>query len=117
MTSYFIELISFVNLISIQDFLGWYSTGENPTENDIDVHKQICEINESPLFLQLNPNSNRPSNLPVAVFESVIDIVGGEARMLFVKLGYILATEEVIILQILFSRRTKNFQYNFYFPG
>lgn len=82
----------------LQDFLGWYSTGENPTENDIDVHKQICEINESPLFLQLNPNSNRPSNLPVAVFESVIDIVGGEARMLFVKLGYTLATEEVMIL-------------------
>jgi len=46
----------------------------------------------------LNPNSNRPSNLPVAVFESVIDIVGGEARMLFVKLGYTLATEEVRIL-------------------
>merc|ERR1719323_1286864 len=91
---YNIKEEQFKQVFSEMDFLGWYSTGENPTENDIDVHKQICEINESPLFLQLNPNSNRPSNLPVAVFESVIDIVGGEARMLFVKLGYTLATEE-----------------------
>ena len=77
------------------DFLGWYSTGESPTEDDIDVHKQICEINESPLFLQLNPISGRPADLPISVYESVIDIVRGETRMLFVKLGYTLATEEV----------------------
>lgn len=38
------------------DFLGWYTTGESPTEKDIKVHQQICEINESPILLQLNPN-------------------------------------------------------------
>jgi len=32
--------------------------------------------------------------LPVSVFESVIDIVNGETTMLFVQLPYILATEE-----------------------
>lgn len=37
------------------DFLGWYTTGDNPDENDIKVHKQICEINESPVFLKVNP--------------------------------------------------------------
>lgn len=32
--------------------------------------------------------------MPVALYESVIDIVGGEATMLFVELHYTLATEE-----------------------
>ncbi len=95
---YKIKEEQFKQVFSEMDFLGWYSTGEGPSEQDVDVHKQICEIsdNESPLFLQLNPVSGRPADLPIAVFESVIDIVGGEARMLFVKLAYTLATEEVI---------------------
>jgi len=91
---YNIKEEQFKQVFSEMDFLGWYSTGEAPTEDDIEIHKQICEINESPLFLQLNPLSGRPSNLPLALFESVIDIVKGDARMLFVKLGYTLATEE-----------------------
>ena len=95
---YDIKEEQFKQVFSEMDFLGWYSTGESPTEDDIDVHKQICCINESPLFLQLNPVSGRPADLPINVFESVIDIVGGETRMLFVKLGYTLATEEVRIL-------------------
>ena len=41
------------------DFLGWYTTSnttsDQPTAKDINVHKQICEINESPVFLKLNP--------------------------------------------------------------
>merc|ERR1712061_537765 len=86
--------MGFKQVFSEMDFLGWYSTGEGPAEDDIFVHKQICEINESPLFLQLNPTSGRPADLPLTVYESVIDIVGGETRMLFVKLGYTLATEE-----------------------
>lgn len=39
------------------DFLGWYTTGNRPDEQDVKVHKQICEINECPLFLQLSPQS------------------------------------------------------------
>lgn len=40
------------------DFLGWYTTAttnDKPNTKDIHVHKQICEINESPVFLKLNP--------------------------------------------------------------
>lgn len=37
------------------DFLGWYTTGAEPDIKDINVHKQILEINESPVFLKLNP--------------------------------------------------------------
>ncbi|KAJ1523713.1 hypothetical protein ONE63_001547 [Megalurothrips usitatus] len=83
----------FKQVFSDNDFLGWYTTGENPDDSDIKVHKQICEINESPVFLKLNPNS-RQSDLPVTLFESVIDLVAGEATMLFVQISYTLATEE-----------------------
>jgi COP9 signalosome complex subunit 6 len=41
------------------DFLGWYTTGDMPNERDIRVHKQLCEINESPVLLKLDP---RPKN-------------------------------------------------------
>ena len=36
----------------------------------------------------------RNTDLPITMYESVIDLVGGNARMLFVKLKYTLATEE-----------------------
>jgi COP9 signalosome complex subunit 6 len=75
------------------DFLGWYTTGESPTESDIKVHKQICEINESPVFLKLNPGG-RNAKLPVTMYESVIDLVNGEATLLFVQAQYTLITEE-----------------------
>ncbi|NWV24669.1 CSN6 protein, partial [Origma solitaria] len=75
------------------EFLGWYTTGGPPEPADIHVHKQVCEIIESPLFLKLNPMTKH-TDLPVSVFESVIDIINGEATMLFAELPYTLATEE-----------------------
>lgn len=76
------------------DFLGWYTTGNRPTDQDVKVHKQICEINECPIMLQLSPQSRNFDQLPVKIYESVIDIVQGDATMLFVNLLYTLATEE-----------------------
>lgn len=76
------------------DFLGWYTTSAAPTDQHIKIHRQICQINESPILL-LMETSNRPiEQLPIQLFESVIDIVQGEATMLFVPLTYTLATEE-----------------------
>jgi COP9 signalosome complex subunit 6 len=75
------------------DFLGWYAIGEAPTARDIRMHKQICEINESPVFLLLNPQ-NRQSRLPISMYESVIDLVGGEATLLFSPVAFSLETEE-----------------------
>ncbi|XP_014227585.1 COP9 signalosome complex subunit 6 [Trichogramma pretiosum] len=84
----------FKQVFSEMDFLGWYTTGNMPTERDIKVHKQICEINESPVMLKLDPRAKNNDQLPVSIFESVIDLVNGEATMLFVPLTYTLATEE-----------------------
>ncbi|KAI8044704.1 COP9 signalosome complex subunit 6 [Drosophila gunungcola] len=76
------------------DFIGWYTTGENPTADDIKIQKQIAAINECPIMLQLNPLSRSVDHLPLKLFESLIDLVDGEATMLFVPLTYTLATEE-----------------------
>ncbi|XP_048588542.1 COP9 signalosome complex subunit 6 [Nematostella vectensis] len=75
------------------DFLGWYTTGSGAQGSDLGIHKQICEINESPIFLKLNPLA-RTNDLPISMYESVIDLVNGETRMLFVEIPYTLATEE-----------------------
>ena len=71
----------FKQVFSDMDFLGWYSTGDQPTMLDINVHKQICEINESPLFLQLSPGKQNTTELPVSLYESVIDMIGGQGLL------------------------------------
>ncbi|KAJ6627050.1 COP9 signalosome complex subunit 6 [Pseudolycoriella hygida] len=84
----------FKQVFSDLDFLGWYTTGEAPTEKEIQVHKQICQINECVIMLQLNPSIRGIDHLPVTLYESIIDIVHGEATTLFVPVTYTLATEE-----------------------
>nr|CAG8489504.1 11296_t:CDS:2 [Entrophospora candida] len=77
------------------DFLGWYTLGIQPTEEDIEIHKQMIEFNESPLFLQMNPFEMVTSkNLPITVYESIIDIINGQAQTLFIKSQYKIETGE-----------------------
>uniref|UniRef100_A0A023EQG2 COP9 signalosome complex subunit 6 n=1 Tax=Aedes albopictus TaxID=7160 RepID=A0A023EQG2_AEDAL len=76
------------------DFLGWYTTGSVPSEKHINIHKQICQINECPIMVLLDPTSRNMNQLPISLYESVIDIVQGDAVMLLVPLTYTLATEE-----------------------
>ncbi|KAM7004279.1 LOW QUALITY PROTEIN: COP9 signalosome complex subunit 6 [Passerculus sandwichensis] len=90
---YYTKEEQFKQVFKDLEFLGWYTTGGPPEPADIHVHKQVCEIIESPLFLKLNPMTKH-TDLPVSVFESVIDIINGEATMLFAELPYTLATEE-----------------------
>lgn len=75
------------------DFLGWYTIGDQPDIKDINVHKQILEINESPVFLKLNPFEVQ-NKLPIKMYESIIDLVNNEATVLFVEISYTLVTEE-----------------------
>ncbi|XP_050389077.1 COP9 signalosome complex subunit 6 [Patella vulgata] len=86
----------FKQVFSDMDFLGWYTTGDTVNEADIKVHKQVCQINESPLFLKMNPITRHSESvpLPISIYESVIDLVNGEATILFVELTYTVATEE-----------------------
>ena len=78
----------FKQVFSDMDFLGWYSAGERPSHLDIAVHRQISEINESPLFLQLTPGGHTQSTeLPVCLYESVVDMINTRPRTLFVKVA------------------------------
>lgn len=108
------------------EFLGWYTTGEAPSERDTHFHQQVgirlsslsyilypfpavshplppsplqvCTDNETALLLKLNPlaltNQVPPTlttlplvqppspQLPVSLFESLIEIVDGEVNNL-----------------------------------
>lgn len=83
----------FKQVFSDLDFLGWYTTGNTPVENDIALHKQVCTINESPVMLKLDP-FGKHTDLPVYIYESVIDLINGDVTMLFIELEFSLATEE-----------------------
>lgn len=77
------------------DLMGWYALGTAPTEADLKIQEQFLEINESSLFLQLDPSLERNSKeFPVSVYESAMDIVGGETRLLFIKANYKIETNE-----------------------
>ncbi|KAJ3098425.1 COP9 signalosome complex subunit 6 [Phlyctochytrium planicorne] len=77
------------------DMLGWYTVGVKPTKSDVHVHQQFLDINESPLFLQLNPLIVAASkDLPIHMYESVIDIVAGQPQMKFVESSFTIETGE-----------------------
>lgn len=78
------------------DFLGWYITGtgsSKPSLRDIEVHQQITKIADCPIFLKMDPHGGH-TDLPVKVYESIIDLINGDTKMLFVELAYTLSTED-----------------------
>jgi len=84
----------FKQVFSDLDFLGWY-TVDDPlaTEPDVKIQKQLTAVNEGSLLLKLDPNS-KSSNLPITIYESMIDIIEEQPRILFIKVQYTLVTEE-----------------------
>ncbi|KAK7072643.1 COP9 signalosome complex subunit 6 [Halocaridina rubra] len=90
---YTVKEEQYKQVFSDLDLLGWYTTGDTPGPPDLLVHKQICDLLDSPVFLKLNPMA-RDTDLPVSIYESVLDLVNGTSTMLLVELQYTLATEE-----------------------
>jgi len=60
----------FKQVFSEMDFLGWYTSGDTPDDKDIKVHRQICEIYESPVMVKLNPLTRHQD---VSIFTYIID--------------------------------------------
>jgi len=88
---------SMKKVFPLYDVLGWYSTGSEVAPTDIEVHKQIVDLNESPLFLQLDPTAaskTEQRDLPVTIFESELHMVQDKPTMLFVKAPYKIETGE-----------------------
>jgi len=87
----------FKKVFRLYDVLGWYSTGVDVAPTDIEVHKQMMELNESPLFLQLDPSAASKIDqreLPLTIFESELHMIQEKPTMLFVKAPYKIETGE-----------------------
>ncbi|KAG0467977.1 hypothetical protein HPP92_017305 [Vanilla planifolia] len=75
--------------------LGWYSTGSDAQESDMLIHKALMDINESPVYVLLNPLINHAKkDLPVIIFESELHVIDGIPQLIFVRSTYIIETVE-----------------------
>lgn len=83
----------FKQVFSTMEFLGWYTIGGDPTKDDVEFHEQICSDSENGLLLKLSPVA-RTNQLPLSVYESLIEIVEGQPTIMFTPVSYTLATEE-----------------------
>ncbi|CAH8570429.1 unnamed protein product [Dicrocoelium dendriticum] len=67
------------------DVVGWYASGGAITENDELFHRQMQEFNESLLILKLDPLQSCTEQLPIRVYESVVD---NDGRIHFRQISY-----------------------------
>uniref|UniRef100_A0A165Y8J4 COP9 signalosome complex subunit 6 n=1 Tax=Daucus carota subsp. sativus TaxID=79200 RepID=A0A165Y8J4_DAUCS len=75
--------------------LGWYSTGSDAEESDMIIHKSLMDINESPVFVLLNPSVNHAQkDLPITIFESELHIIDAVPQLIFVRSSYSIETVE-----------------------
>ncbi|KAJ0986980.1 hypothetical protein J5N97_005336 [Dioscorea zingiberensis] len=75
--------------------LGWYSTGSDAQESDMLIHKALMDINESPVYVLLNPSTNPArKDLPVTIYESELHVIDGNPQLIFVRSNYTIETVE-----------------------
>ncbi|XP_009601890.1 COP9 signalosome complex subunit 6a-like [Nicotiana tabacum] len=75
--------------------LGWYSTGSDAQESDMQIHKALMDINESPVYVLLNPSINHAQkDLPVTIYESELHVIDGIPQLIFVQASYHIETVE-----------------------
>lgn len=77
------------------EVLGWYSTGNGIRPTDYITHRQIMEFNENPLYVVCGTAiSAMIKELPVFVFESVINIANDAVQLSFASVNYKIQSEE-----------------------
>ncbi|XP_044499876.1 COP9 signalosome complex subunit 6a-like isoform X3 [Mangifera indica] len=75
--------------------LGWYSTGTDAEESDMHIHKALMDINESPVYVLLNPAINHAQkDVPVTIYESEMHVIDGIPQLIFVRSSYTIETVE-----------------------
>ncbi|CAD6246136.1 unnamed protein product [Miscanthus lutarioriparius] len=75
--------------------LGWYSTGSDVHDTDMQIHKALMDVNESPVYLLLNPTINlSQKDLPVTIYESELHVIDGSPQLIFVRSNYTIETVE-----------------------
>ncbi|KAJ3442009.1 cop9 signalosome complex subunit [Anaeramoeba flamelloides] len=79
----------FVEVYKNFEIMGWYSTGNKILKNDLKVHESLLEFNESPLYLQLDPNPKEDlKELPIKIYESELRIVNSKPKLVFLHSSY-----------------------------
>ncbi|EFN52982.1 hypothetical protein CHLNCDRAFT_58697 [Chlorella variabilis] len=78
-----------------QDVVGWYATGADTTDADMYIQRKLMEINESPIFLRLDPRCDPgQKDLPVYLYESELHVLDGVPSFIFVQAKYTIETSE-----------------------
>jgi len=55
------------------EVLGWYSTGNQLQPSDLQLNRQVIQLNESPLYLMLDPQiglDKQGKDLPISIYET-----------------------------------------------
>jgi len=83
----------YAQVIPEHEILGWYSTGDQLTEKDFFIHKQIMGLNETPLYLLCDVvTKQKQKDLPVYIFESTT--FTEKDNLQWLRLDYNIETEE-----------------------
>ncbi|KAJ7547605.1 hypothetical protein O6H91_08G094600 [Diphasiastrum complanatum] len=71
------------------------ATGSDIQNNDMQIHKALMDINESPIYVLLNPAINRAQkDLLDTFFESELHVIDGVSSVIFVRSAYTIETLE-----------------------
>jgi|UniRef100_A0A7S4G725 COP9 signalosome complex subunit 6 len=85
----------FSQVFPTYEILGWYTSGTALSERDQLPHKAIMEYNESPLLLLVNCEPTAETrDLPVYVYETVLQIIDEMPVTSFAKIPYRIESEE-----------------------
>mmetsp|Transcript_22647 Transcript_22647/g.43269 ORF Transcript_22647/g.43269 Transcript_22647/m.43269 type:complete len:299 (-) Transcript_22647:579-1475(-) len=77
------------------DVIGWYSTGSELQDVDLQIHKTVTEINENPVFMLMNPVIAPASkDLPISLYESELHVIDGVPSIVFAQAAYTIETVE-----------------------
>lgn len=95
------RLAQYMEVFPKYEFLGWYSSGQEPHGSDKALRKKIQEVtsNENPLLLLMNPTvlaaeMSGSEELPVKVYDAVTHIAGNEVAIQWNEMKYVIDTLE-----------------------
>jgi COP9 signalosome complex subunit 6 len=86
-----VRLDEYKKVFPAYDVLGWYSTapGQQALDGDLLLHRQLCEITESPMYLVLDPMpAAGMQDLPITIYESEMALVNDTPTMQLAPASY-----------------------------
>jgi len=97
-----LRLNQYLEVFPRYEFLGWYSTGTCPDEQDKSLHKKIQEVsgNENPFAILVDvekmsrDKASQSEELPVTVYDAAAHIEGGDTKVTWNEVPYIIDTLE-----------------------